>query len=78
MSSNDCSRGQTHTGVTLAPPTLTPLLLECTTEFNPVTQEICVNCTPSRNLASLDFECSLNGQLVTDGCELFDLGYRNV
>ncbi len=34
-----------------------------------------MTCTSSRNLASLDFECSLNGQLVTDGCELFDLSY---
>ncbi len=30
-----------------------------------------MNCTSSRNLASLDFECSLNALSVTDGCELF-------
>ncbi len=60
-----------HTDTPTQPPTLTPLSLECTSQFNPTTQEICVNCTSSRNLASLDFVCSLNGQLITDGCELF-------
>ncbi len=52
-------------------PPATPLSLECTAEFNSMTQEICLTCTSSRNLASLNFACSVNGQLVTDGCEFF-------
>ncbi len=62
---------RSHAAPATQPPTLTPLSLECTAQFNRMTQEICVNCTSSRNVASLDFECSLNGQLITDGCELF-------
>ncbi len=75
MSSNDCSRGQTHTctGVTPAPPTLPPFSFSCVLVF--LTQQVSVTCESSRDLASLQYDCQLNGADLTEGCEsqLMDL-----
>ncbi len=50
-------------------PTLVPLNLECVTEFLPETEQVRVDCTSSRDLGDLDFECIFNDQSVTEGCE---------
>lgn len=56
------------------PPTPTtpppvPLDLDCVAEILAESNQVSVDCTSSRDLDVLDFECSVNGQPVTDGCE---------
>ena len=50
--------------------TVEPLNLDCQAEFLSDSQQVNISCSSSRNLSSLQFECSLDGVSVTTGCEL--------
>ena len=56
-----------RTGVTPAPPTLPPFSFSCVLVF--LTQQVSVTCESSRDLASLQYDCQLNGADLTEGCE---------
>ena len=46
-----------------------PLSLDCTAEILPNSEQVSVSCTSSRDFSTLTFDCSLNGQPITQGCE---------
>ena len=52
------------------PPTQAPLSLNCSAELLQESEQIRVSCTGSRDFATLMFECSQNGQSISEGCEL--------
>ena len=60
------------------PPTQMPLSLNCSAELLQESEQVRVICTGSRDFATLMFECSQNGQSITEGCELCQMIYRKV
>ena len=54
-------------------PTVAPLSLTCETVVLSDSQQVSISCSSSRDLSTLQFECSLDGESVTEGCELFFL-----
>ena len=60
------------------PPTQMPLSLNCSAELLQESEQVRVSCTGSRDFATLMFECSRNGQSITEGCELCQMIYRKL
>ena len=47
------------------------LNLECQAEFLTVAQQVSISCSSSNgDISTLQFQCSLDGESVTVGCEL--------
>ncbi len=54
-----------------------PLRLSCTASVvSGVSDQVNVTCVSSRDVDVLEFECSFNGQAVTDGCKCWPAGVR--
>ena len=60
------------------PPTQAPLSLNCSAELLQGSEQVRVICTGSRDFATLMFECSQNGQSITEGCELCQMICREL
>ena len=60
------------------PPTQMPLNLNCSAELLQESEQVRVSCTGNRDFATLMFECSQNGQSITEGCELYQIIYREL
>ena len=60
------------------PPTQMPLSLNCSAELLQESEQVRVICTGSRDFATLMFECSRNGQSITEGCVWCQMIYREL